>query len=241
MAKISTTDVKVGGTGMAKTIAPGINVVKINAVKLVQHPFMVADDGYYLMLDVETKPIEDFEGFFIDKDNESLGRYAGQIGQVKTSRYFYKDGETKSGIAVNRNMEILKIIKNICLNGDMMVWFDGVNDKFETIEEFVEAFQKDAPFKGKWFSMCVAGKEFARDNGYIGFDLYFPKLERGKVAVELENTKPSRLLAFDEASQVIKVSSMPAPTFKPDGGEDIMDIPASGGDLDLGKAPQFEL
>ena len=120
MSGLSTKDVKTGGGGLPKTIAPGEHTLRINSAELKRFPFMETDNGYYFILNVETKPIDGFEGFFIDKDDESLGRYAGQIGEVKTNRYYYKDGATKSGIIINRDMELLKQLKNLCVATESM-------------------------------------------------------------------------------------------------------------------------
>lgn len=230
--KISTKDVPT--SGISKTISPGENILKINSVKLQRFPFMETDQGYYLMLDVETPPIPDFEGFFLDKDDESKGKYAGQVGQVKTNRYFYKDGETKTGIKTNRDMDILKQIRNICTATDSIDWFTAADGKYETIEEIVDAFNIAAPYKDKYLKFCIAGKEFARDNGFTGFDLFLPKLERNKVAYEPVSAKPSKLITYDEAKHLIKVESKAVTSF----GEDT-DLPA--GTPDLSGAPEFEL
>ena len=102
---LSTTDLGTGGSGLPKTITPGNHVLKINSIELEDFKFI--DNAYHLMLHVETAPIEGFEGFMIDKDDESKGRYAGQIGRVKASQYAFADGETKSGIKIQRDRSIL--------------------------------------------------------------------------------------------------------------------------------------
>jgi hypothetical protein len=75
---------------MAKTIAPGNHVLKINSVELEDFRFI--EGAKHLILHVETAPIEGFEGFLLDKDDESKGRFEGQIGRVKASQYAYADG-----------------------------------------------------------------------------------------------------------------------------------------------------
>jgi hypothetical protein len=229
--KISTKDVQVGG-GLSKTIQPGEHLLKINGVRLERFPFMEADEGYFLIFDTETKPIEGFEGFFIDKEDESKGRYLGQIGQVKTNRFYYKDGTTKSGVKVVRDMEILKQIKNLCIIADCLSWFEKANDKFDTIEALVTAFDKAGLFKKKYFKFCIAGKEFMRDNGFIGYDLFLPKLERGRIAYEAENTKPSKLLTYDESKHLIKAEVKETTEFAGD-------VPAAG-EIPVDNGPDFK-
>ena len=69
MSGLSTKDVKTGGGGLPKTIAPGEHTLRINSIELTRFAFMEADNGYYLMINVETKPVEGFEGFFINKES----------------------------------------------------------------------------------------------------------------------------------------------------------------------------
>ena len=237
MSGLSTKDVKTDGGGVPKTITPGTHTLKINSVVLKRFPFMEADNGYYFIINVETKPIEGFDGFFINKDDESLGRYAGQIGEVKTNRYYYKDGSTKSGIIINRDMELLKQLKNLCMATESMKWFDAADEKYDTIEAFIDAFNEAAPFKDKFMNFTVAGKEFERKNGYIGYDLFTPKLTRGTVAIEPEDTAISKLIPFNEEKMWEKYQKKAVESF----GDDTMtatDIPSVG---EFKDAPDFEL
>jgi hypothetical protein len=233
---ISTKDIVAGsGGGMLKTIQPGTHLLKINNIELKRLPFMEAENGYYLILNVETKPIAGFEGFMIDKDDESKGRYDGQIGQIKTNKYFYKDGKTKGGTVIERDKEILKQLKNICLASEDLKWFDSsAHNKYETIEEFIEGINKSKVFKDKFYNFCVAGKEFERKTGYTGYDLFFPKLTKGRYALELENAEPSKLLEFNEKEHWTKLEPKEVKEFGNDSSS------SNDGDL-LDGAPEFQL
>ena len=238
MSGLSTKDVKTGGGGLPKTISPGTHTLKINSVSLKRFAFMEADNGYYFILNVETKPVDGFEGFFIDKDDESLGRYAGQIGEVKTNRYYYKDGTTKSGIEISRDMELLKQLKNLCIASDSIQWFDDADGKYDTIEAFIDAFNAAAPFKDKYMNFTVAGKEFERKNGYIGYDLFTPKLVRGTVAFEADDVKISKLISFDEEKMWEKYQKKEVESFSDDTISGGVDLPSAG---EFKDAPDFEL
>jgi hypothetical protein len=98
---LSTTDLGNGGAGMPKTISPGNHKLRINSVELAPYTFI--DGAYHLVLRTETEPIADFEGFLINKDNPAEGNYNGQLGKVKASQYAFADGETKTGIIIDRN------------------------------------------------------------------------------------------------------------------------------------------
>jgi len=193
------------GGGLPKLIQPGEHVLKINSVSLKRFSFMEADAGYYLMLNVETKPIEGFEGFYIDND-ESKGRHEGQIGEIKTNRYYYRDGKTPSGVEISRDMEIAKAIRKVCMAANRYDWYESVDNKYKTIEDFIDGFNESDVYKGKWFKMTVAGKEYEKKNGYTGYDLYFPKLTaKGLVNIEAEEAKPSRLISFNSGEHFIKL------------------------------------
>ena len=90
MSKLNTKDVKSAG-GVPKLIQPGNVVCKINSLEL--EPFKFKQGGYHLILNLEGPDLgKDFEGFFVDKNNESLGRHKGQVGQVKAGEWAFADG-----------------------------------------------------------------------------------------------------------------------------------------------------
>ena len=137
---LSTTDLQSSGGGMPKTIAPGNHELKINSIRLDEFRFI--EGAYHFLLEMETKPIEGFEGFMKDRDDESKGRYEGQIGRVKASQYAFADGETKSGIKIQRDRSIMLFLKNLSTALDITDWFAEQDNKHETIEDFVKAFNE---------------------------------------------------------------------------------------------------
>lgn len=227
-------------TGLPKMIEPNQQVLKINNVRLDRPTFdaVQKEQGYYILLDVETQPIPDFEGFFIDTEDESKGRYEGQIGTIKMSKYYYKDSVSifhGKKMEFNRDTDIVRQIKNICIATDCVEWLTAQDNKFNTIEELVEAFDAEKPFKGVFLNFCVAGKEYAKKNDYVGYDLYLPKYSKGHVNFEPLDTTPSLLLPFDESLVEVldrtPVDSTPIP------GEDI----PLGDESDFTEEPEFEL
>lgn len=231
---LSTKNIKGGeSAGMLKNIIPGQHKVKINSIELKRFSFMDADQGYYLNMNVETEPIEGFEGFLKDYNDESKGRYDGQIGVVKMNRYYYKDGATKSGVEISRDEEILKAIKRLCAATGCTGWFDDVDGKYNTIEEFVEGFNATAPFKDQYVKMTVAGREYQKQSGYIGYDLFLAKNTKGKLNIEAADAKISKLVPFNEDEHWTKFVAEEVSNF----GDN--DIPA--GSPDLSGAPDFEL
>jgi len=195
---IGTKDVKGGGTSINKTISPGNYKLKINTI--VAEEFKFIPDALNILLNVETEPINGFEGFFIDKDNESLGRYSGQIGRVKAGQYAFADGTTKSGIEINRDNSILVFIKALCTSLDILDWFDAQDEKHDSIEEFIEALNKEKPFKDKFLDFCIAGKEYENRAGYTAYDLHLPKSSRDGYA--FSQVDSGKTLLFSESAHI---------------------------------------
>ena len=236
--KLSTKGIKLGGK--VKHLEPGEHVLKINKVYLKQFDFMKEDESYHLVLEMETKPIPNFEGFLIDQNDPSKGNYKGQVGSVKTSYWPYKDKKLSNGDEISRDMDILRAIKFICAATKCLKWVDANEDKHETIEEYVEAFAKDAPFSGKYLRCCVGGKEYMnKKTEYMSYDLFLVKPPKGRVSFEAEDAKPSRLAAFNasDPNQVIRKTNQ-AVNSQDEEGESLSGIPI---DDELGPQPEFEI
>jgi hypothetical protein len=210
---LSTTDLSTGGgSGLPKTIQTGNHVLKINKITLEDYQFI--DNAKHLVLHVETQPIDGFEGFMIDKDDESKGHYAGQIGRVKASQYAFADGETKSGVKIQRDRSLLIFLQNLCKSLGVNEWFVAQDDKHDTIEDFIKAFAKDAPYTDKFMEFCIAGKEYESKSGYTNYDMWLPKGEGNKYAYgEIEGGK---VLKYDESKHLKKMEVKEVKSFGDD-------------------------
>lgn len=218
---LSTKDlVSEGGSGMPKTIAPGNHTLKINSISLEDFQFI--DGAKHLILHVETEPIEGFEGFLVDKDDESKGKYQGQIGRVKASQYAFADGQTKSGIKIQRDRSLMMFLANLSKGAGIMQWFEEQDNKFNTIEEFVKNFSDNAPIKDVLLDFCIAGKEYENKGGYTAYDMWLPKAENNKYAYGQEGS--DRILKYDEAKHLKKLEVKPVDNF----GDDDDDFPTPG-------------
>jgi len=218
---LSTKDlVSDGGSGTPKTIGPGNHTLKINSITLEDFQFI--DGAKHLMLHTETEPIEGFEGFFIDKDDESKGHYLGQIGRVKASQYAYANGETKSGIKIQRDRSLMMFLANLSKSYGITGWFEEQDNKFNTIEEFVKNFSDNAPIKDVYLDFCIAGKEYENKAGYTAYDLWLPKAENNKYAYGDVNSE--RILKYDEAKHLKKIEVKPVDKFGDD--DDDFKIPS---------------
>jgi hypothetical protein len=213
---LSTTGLTEGGSGLPKTIAPGNYTLKINSAMLEKFKFI--DGAYHLILNVETQPIEGFEGFMIDKDDDSKGHYAGQIGRVKASQYAFADGVTKSGVKVQRDKSIMIFLKNLTSTLGISDWFLAQDNKYDTIEEFVNAFNADTPYKDKLADFCIAGKEYEGKNGYTNYDLWLAKGYKGAYAIAPVG---GNVIKFNEEEHLKKMEVREVGSF----GDDDLDIP----------------
>lgn len=176
--KLNTKDIKTSGEqGTPKSLQPGNVVCTIHNVKL--RDFRFKPNAYEMVLTLEGPDQgPDFEGFFIDKNDESLGRYKGQVADVKAGEWAFSDGVTKSGIEISRDEDILKFMKNLCVSLDINNWLVSQDDKHDTIESLVEKFNEDKPFKGIAMEYCIAGKEYTNKNNYTAYDLFLPKFSK---------------------------------------------------------------
>jgi hypothetical protein len=204
MSNLSTKNIKTDGEGgVSKTLEPGTNLCKINNVTLDEFKFK--EGALNVMLHLEGEDLgKDFEGFFIDKNNESLGRHKGKVGVVKATEWAFADGETKSGVAVSRDKEMMKYLKQLCTSLDCLSWFDAQDEKHATIQSIYTAFNKEKPFGQTFFRFCIAGKEYTNRGGYKAHELFLPKYSKTGTPVEKDDVQISKLIKYSEAEHIRK-------------------------------------
>jgi hypothetical protein len=194
---ISTKDIKGNSEGgLPKNLQPGNHTCTVNGIRLEEFKFK--EGAYHIILSLEGPDMgSGFEGFFIDKNNESKGRHKGQVGEVKASEWAYADGQTKSGIVVKRDDEILKFLKNFCNSFGINEWLIDQDGKHATIESLISALNKEKPFTGVAVDFCVGGKEYTNKNGYTAYDLFLPKFSKSGAAFG-----KSKVASFNEAEHI---------------------------------------
>ena len=223
---LNTKDMSAGSGRTKPVLDPGNHVVKINSITLDQTPYDA--DSYNIHLHVETAPIGgDFEGFFRDYNDQSKGRYDGQIGRVRISPFPFKDTTLPSGREISRDQEILKHMITLAETLDMRDALDSINA--ETIEDFMRECD-DLMGGSKLINMCIGGREWENKEGYVNNDLYLPRISKDGIAMEALDKENSRLLQFDRAIHVKALvkkenSSADELPFKADSG--------SGSDFEL--------
>jgi hypothetical protein len=236
MSGLSTKDVKTGGDFTPKNIEPGNVKAKIFKVELDQPSFLVDQKGYFLTLHLVTeKPNDDFVGFHTVFGDDSSPTYEGQSGKVKASRWSYRDTTTKSGIEIKRDDEIMKFMKNLCEALDIIKWWDKVDNKYETIEDFIEAFNNDKPWDDVWLNWCIGGRQYTKQNGYKGWDLHLPKFNKSGAPFIGLNAIKNNLLTFNAADHTEITEPKTVKSFGNDLDSDDAGLPP------MADAPEFEL
>ncbi len=214
MSKLNTKDIKTGGGGVSKTLQPGNQQCKINGVELEEFKFKPG--AFHIILHMEGPDLgKDFEGFHINKDNESLGRHKGAVGKVKAGEWAFTDSVTPKGVEISRDQEILKFLKTLCTALGTLKWLDDQDNKHDTIESLVKAFNVDQPFKDKYLNYCIGGKEYKNKQGYTNYDLFLPKFSKAGSPFEALDAKPSKILKYNDADFLRKAKVTEVPEFGP--------------------------
>ena len=200
---LSTKDMTVGSGKARPLMGPGNTVVRINSISMDATPWDA--QAFQVYLHMETQPIGgEFEGFLRDQNNESLGRYDGQIGRVRMSPIPYKDTTLDNGREISKDQEILKAMIFV---SEVLGKRDALdNIEAATIEDFI-AKCNTLFSNSEFFNVCLASREWENKDGYINNDLYLPKLSKDGIPMEALNTENSRLITFDKATHVRSVNN----------------------------------
>jgi hypothetical protein len=199
---LSTKDMTTGGGKLRPLMGPGNNVVRINSISMDKTPWDA--EAYQIHLHVESQPITgEFEGFLRDQNNESLGRYDGQIARVRMAPFPYKDATLDNGREISKDQEILKgmIFVSEVVGGREKL--DAI--EANTIEDFVSKCN-ELFSNSEFFNVCLASREWENKEGYINNDLYFPKLSREGVPMEALDVATTRLITFDKNVHVRSIN-----------------------------------
>ncbi|NBO99577.1 MAG: hypothetical protein EBU90_05550 [Proteobacteria bacterium] len=222
-------------SGTPKIIQPGNVECKINSITLESVPYK--EGAYHVCLHLETKPIEEdtFEGLLVDKDNPNGPRYAGQVARIKTSEWAYSDGETKSGLKISRDTEIVKMIQTICREAGCSKWLEENDNVYNTIEEFVSGINSDKPFKDKYLKFCIGAREYTNKAGYQAYDLHLVKTQRGQLSIQSADSESVKLITFNPELHIKKSKSETVTSFNTGSDFDV-DVPTTkkvSADFDL--------
>jgi hypothetical protein len=205
---LSTKDMSVGSGKARPLMGPGNNVVRINSITFDQTPY--DREAYNVNLHMESEPMGgEFEGFFRDKDNESKGRYDGQIGRVRVTPFPFKDTTLPSGREISRDQEILKSMIFLSETLGKRSELDAI--EAQTMEDFMS--KCNSLFSNSnFFNVCLASREWENKEGYINNDLYLPKLSKDGIPMEAKDAENSRLISFNASTHVKAVVKKDVPS-----------------------------
>tara|TARA_R100000278_G_scaffold1635_1_gene3251 strand:- start:536 stop:1237 length:702 start_codon:yes stop_codon:yes gene_type:complete len=206
---LNTKDMSAGSSRPKPVLGPGNHVIKINSITFDKTPY--DSEAYNITLHVESEPVKgDFEGFYKDMNDQSKGRYAGQVGRVRYSPYPFKDTTLPSGREIERDQEVLKSM--IFLSEQL-----GKRDALDSIEaETIEIFMQkvnDIFSNSDFFNACIGSREWENKDGYINDDLFLPRISKDGVPIEAidVDTTNSRLMTFDRATHVRAIAKKETP------------------------------
>jgi len=204
---ISTDNISGGGSGkLPKIIQPGNAKIKFYGMSIDTTPSQWTPGALNIVLEAETTKIEGFEGFFIDKGNESLGRHDGQVGRINAGRWPFNDFDNDT-ISIKRDDTILYFVKNLCDAADCNDWLVDQNNKHETVESLLEQMIADKPFADKWLDASISGREYQNNGGYINHALFFEKFTKSQVPFETMDKDSGKLYTFDSVKHIVKLKT----------------------------------
>ena len=198
---LNTKDMSAGSGRPKPVMGPGNQVVRINSITFDKTPY--DSEAYNIMLHVETEPVKgEFEGFYRDMNDQSKGRYEGQVGRIRMAPYPYKDATLQSGREVSRDNEVLKSMIFLSEQLNKRDALDAI--EASTIEDFM--IKCEDVFKNtEFFNACIGSREWESKEGYINDDLYLPRVSKDGVPVEVIDAENSRLMTFNTDTHVRKL------------------------------------
>jgi len=202
-----------------KNLLPGTQVARILSVSLESPAY--DKEAYHVVLNMEGPDMgPEFEGFAINREDPDSPKHIGQVGRVKSGRYAFSDGETKTGRIVYRDQGIARFIASVCfaIGDEGKQWLEASNEKYDSIEELVEDFNayiKSTGISTRYFNVTIAGREYIKDN-FTRYELFFPKVATGQVFIERTDVTDKRLVQYDPTLHLIRAQVTDVASFNGD-------------------------
>lgn len=196
------------GGGLKPILSAGNYFVAIRGIELRKDKNW-EKYGDKLVLRLETEPIPGLKGLPLDKAKPELGTHTGQIGYVSYSRWGFSDYTAPDNSVFTRIDSLLVALKTICKELGILEWFDNANEKYATIEDFVVAFNLEAPYKNIFFHAALYGREYLNGT-YLNQDLYFPKFDR--VLGKPFSLNKEKVITFYESTGIERLTNKAAQT-----------------------------
>lgn len=196
---------------VSKSIQPGVVEAKIIglAVTKVDNPRDPKVPEYKVTLKLLTKkPEPDFEGWDIDPQDPSKGKYQGQFGQVSTSNWNYKtftfnNKKTGRDKTVTYEEQIVGLFQEIAEGFGLpdLLTQEVYQNGFPTWSAFINKLATDCKFKSTYVHFLIGGTKTKNSKGstVTYLNLADRKLIDYKKRIALE---AADLAPYDEATMV---------------------------------------
>lgn len=213
MFKSSDFKEKVSGSNVPKVLQPGTHYCRVVDMYLDAPSY--DKESYFVVLKLEgVDRGDEFDGLDVDKNNPSLGKYRGQIGNIKSGQYPFST-YTYEGRVIQRDNQIYNWVNNVAKQMGVLKTMNEKGVEGETIEEYVTEVRKYLIDPELWGHFTVAGKEYFTE-GYSNpnYRLFFPKVETRKnqypfSALEDDDRKPLNLIHFNADVHIVAAKDRP--------------------------------
>jgi hypothetical protein len=185
MGKIGTKNVNVGSGKLPKNFIVGNQTARIIGMSFQETTFKDRNTGSdvtkaWVVMDLETEAVGgEFEGWLIDKNDESKGRRSGQTGRVKSDPFGYED-KTYNGKDYSIHKSTIQFLKGVELEATGATKFmDDIDGKYDTYDEICKAFAEESGVGKVFLNWCIGGKKEMGDDGYPVYWMNLPKWTKG--------------------------------------------------------------
>lgn len=201
--------IKKSTKSLSKTLSPGSGVFTVTGMSWRANSYN-DNDGIDIIMHLEGEDLTDqgFEGFWIDKDDTSLGRHKGAVGQVKLSRYSFATKDFPS----SATREAQTVTREEAVVNEMSKLSVILGKEHELIAGIIEndtdmITNANNIFKGAKIRATIGGREYKDNGGYTKHSLHIVKADKGCYAYENPDTLISKIQPFDAGKHIEKLKA----------------------------------
>lgn len=195
-------------SGIPKILAPGTHYCRVVDLTLDAPPYN--KEAYFVNVKLEgVDRGDEFDGIAIDKNNPALGKYRGQIGNIKSGEWPFST-YTYEGKVIQRDNQIYNWVNNLAKQMGVLGKMNEKGVEADTIEDYVMEVRKFLIDPELWGHFTIGGSEYFNE-GYTNpnYRLFFPKAQPRKnlfpfSALENDDRKPHNFIEFNPEVHIIK-------------------------------------
>lgn len=146
------------GNGGSKILQPGTRLCRIVDIQ-IEAPAYDANNRQIVLKLEGVDQGDAFDGLEIDKNRPELGKYRGQIANVKGDLYDIKDFEWQ-GDTISKEQQIYNWVNKLARTLGVLNKMNADNVSGETIEDYVEQAKKYLVNPDLWALYTICGKEY---------------------------------------------------------------------------------